>query len=72
MKKPGAYDKKGNLICELTKEDVEKVLSCFSIFEEIGIPTKKQWGITKVVLPYDTTRIGEYLSNFCKKTPSIS
>ena len=73
MKKPGAYDKKGNLICELTKEDVEKDQGYYgSAFLWKSVSMDKQSEITEVVLPENVTKIGKCAFKYCYALKNIS
>ena len=71
MKKPGAYDKYRNLICELTKEEVETDHNGFSVFIEKGLSAEKQNMIDLIILPYDAKKIGAYTFESCDTLVSI-
>ena len=71
MKKPGAYDKNGNLVCELTREEVEADRDWKTIFSAKGIPSEEQYRITKVVIPERTTKIGICAFRNCKSLISV-
>ena len=71
-KAAGAYDVDGNLICELTREEVETDYSDSSpLFKTKGLSSEERNKIVEVVIPEGTTKIGSYAFCDCKSLTTI-
>ena len=72
-KAAGAYDVDGNLMCELTKEEVEADRNRgTSIFTEKRFSSEEEDKIVEVVIPEGTTKIGNYVFRGCASLATIN
>ena len=71
-KAAGAYDVDGNLICELTREEVEADYNYRSIFEKKEHPSEERNKIVEVVIPEGTTKIGSWAFSNCTNLTTVN
>ena len=68
---PGAYDANGNLVCELSKENVETDNNHKILFSKRGFFYGKQDKITEIIIPKNIIKIGRRVFSGCPNLTNI-